>query len=229
MYGSRVIGVVLSGLLDDGTSGMWTIKRLGGLCVIREPGDALYDSMPQNVLQFVDVDYEASCDKMGSLLAKLVNKPAKENGVQPTAEELKRLRTEIKIAHEGNAFEMGTTEMGKPTSLTCPECHGALVSIREGKIVRYRCHTGHAFTANALLEEVSRSVEETLWSALRGLEETVMILEEIGNNFSEIKKDGDEFFAKAEEIKKRSEKLRKFIFEQEQMSEEKLDECDRKK
>jgi two-component system chemotaxis response regulator CheB len=220
-YGSRVVGVVLSGLLDDGTSGMWTIKRLGGLCIIQDPADAVCESMPQNVQKFIDVDFMVPADEIGSLLGKLVEEPAKETHAL-TEEELKRLNTEIKIANQDNAFGMGILEMGKPTSLTCPECHGTLVSIREGKIMRYRCHTGHAFTAGALLADVSRSVEDTLWSALRGLEETIMILEEMGKNFPENEDDGKEFFAKAEEIRQRSAKLRNFLFEQEQRSGEKL-------
>jgi two-component system chemotaxis response regulator CheB len=207
-------------MLDDGTSGMWTIKRLGGVCIIQNREDALFDSMPQNVAHFVDVDYEVSCEEMGTLVTKLINEPAKVE--ESPVIDIKRLSTEVKIAKQDNSFGMGILQMGKLTSLTCPECHGSLISIKEGKIMRYRCHTGHAFTASALLAEVSRSVEETLWSALRGMEEKVMVLEEIGKNFTENQKDGKEFFAKADEIKERSGKLRELIFEQEQISAEKL-------
>src|SRR4051812_22577036 len=173
-YGSRVMGIILSGMLDDGTSGMWTIKHLGGICLIQDRKDAMFESMPQNVTHFVDVDYEVSCDEMGALVAKLINEPAKEE--EPAAIDIKRLSTEINIAKQDNSFNMGILQMGKLTSLTCPECHGSLINIKEGKIMRYRCHTGHAFTASALLAEVTRSVEDTLWSALRGMEETIMIL-----------------------------------------------------
>src|SRR5205823_2693378 len=145
-------------------------------------------------------DYAVPIEEMGSLLVNLLKEPIKEKP-ELTPQEIKRLSTEIKIANQENAFDMGILEIGKLMPLTCPECHGALVNIKEGKIMRYRCHTGHSFTASSLLAEVSKSVEESLWNAIRGLEETVMILEEIGKNLSEDGKSngGQEFFEKAEE------------------------------
>ena len=80
---------------------------------------------------------------------------------------------EIIIAKQDGAFEMGIMNIDKLTPFTCPECHGVLVQPRESKIVRFRCHTGHAFTASALLAELITSVEEKMWQAMRrALEET---------------------------------------------------------
>ena len=71
VYGPRVVGVILSGLLDDGTSGMWNVKRCCGVAVVQDPADALFPSMVQNVLQYVDVDHMLPASEIGSTLVKL--------------------------------------------------------------------------------------------------------------------------------------------------------------
>ncbi|RAK00531.1 two-component system chemotaxis response regulator CheB [Larkinella arboricola] len=213
-YGSRVIGVVLTGLLDDGTSGLWTVKRLGGLGIIQSPEDALYASMPRSVLEYVEVDHIVPMSEMAELLVELTQQPAPEQPVIEE-EEASRLEAEINIAAQDNAFNMGILDMGALTPLTCPECNGSLVSIKEGKIIRYRCHTGHAFTASSLLAEVSKTVEENLWKSVKSLEETIILLEQSGKVLSEGNNEtAQEYFAKAKETRKRSDVLRNFIFEQ---------------
>lgn len=220
-YGSRVIGVVLTGLLDDGTSGIWSVKRLGGLGVIQHPDDALYPSMPDNVLQHVEVDYQVPISELAPLLCQLIDEtvPDKPNALE---NELNRMGVEVSVAAQENAFEQGILALGELTPLTCPECSGALVSIQEGKIVRYRCHTGHAYTASALLADVTRSVEESLWKAVRSLEETVILLEQSSRQFAEggNAAAADQFAQKAHETRQRAVKTRKFIFYQEQLSED---------
>jgi two-component system chemotaxis response regulator CheB len=181
-YGSRVIGVVLSGVLDDGTSGLWSVKRLGGLTVIQEPADALFPQMPLNAQEYVDIDYTVPAGQMAALLCELTtNVPGKKPKLSP--KELKLLETEIVIAGRENAFEIGIIEMGTLTPFTCPECHGALTELKEGKIIRFRCHTGHAYTISALLSEVSTNVEAILWQAMQGLEETTMLLMRLSQHF----------------------------------------------
>lgn len=220
-YGPRVIGVVLTGMLNDGTSGMWSIKRLGGLGVIQQPDEALYPSMPASVLEYVEVDHQVPVGEMGPLLTRLVQEPAPDaRALSP--EEDERMQTEVKIAAQKNAFDMGILEMGAPTALTCPECHGALVQLKEGKLIRYRCHTGHSFTASSLLAEVTRAVEESLWSVTRGLEETVMLLEQTGQTFAEAghPAEAEQFFEKARQTRERSRHIQEFTFDQEQLSED---------
>jgi len=221
MYGSRVIGIVLSGLMDDGTSGLWSVKRLGGVSIIQDPSDARFPDMPLNALEQVEVDYKLPVSEMASKLKKLISEPVKKSPAI-SSEEKKRFETEITIATQDNAFEMGILNMGDLTPFTCPECHGSLVSIQEGKRRRYRCHTGHAYTSSALLDSVTKTIEENLWNAVRGLEETVMLLENTGKQLEESgqKREAKQFLDKAKETRRKSQEIRKSIFEQERLSED---------
>lgn len=213
-YGPRVIGIILTGLLNDGTSGMWSIKLLGGLSVIQRPDEALYPSMPESVQANVAVDYTVSVSQLATLLSELTQQSA---GERPdlSLEEEHRIKTEVTIAEQDSAFEMNFLEQGKLTPLTCPECHGSLISIQEGTLIRYRCHTGHAFTAGSLLAGVTHTIEESLWSAIRSLEETVMLLENAAHAFEEggNEQAAGEYRAKSVEAHERIHKLRKLILE----------------
>ena len=220
-YGSRVVGVVLSGLLDDGTSGLWTIKRMGGTGVIQNPEDAEFPSMPLNVMEYVEVDYKKNISEIGCLLSNLTKEDAPESPTL-TDEELHLMKIEVNIASQDNAFEMGIFKKGALTPLTCPECNGSLVKFTEGKIVRFRCHTGHAFTDSALLAGVTKAVEENLWKTVKGLEEAIMILEDAARNFEKEGKGKSAalFYQKAKETHERSQYIRKQIFDQERFSED---------
>ena len=220
-YGPRVIGVILTGMLDDGTSGMWSIKRLGGLTIVQEPHEAMYPSMPDNVLINVDVDYRLPLSDIPQLLSELSQETVTARQALSPEEE-KRMETEVNIAAQDSAFEMGILDMGQLTPLTCPECNGALVSLKEGKIIRYRCHTGHAFTASSLMAETTKVVEESFWKAVRSLEETVILLEQSGRHFAEggNQEAAEEFLVRARETRERALKTREFAFEQEKLSED---------
>ena len=185
-YGSRVVGIVLSGIMNDGTSGLWSIKRQGGLAVIQSPGDAEHPQMPENVLEYVKVDHIVAASQMGALLTQLIEKKTKHK-TRISAKEMKMLKMEVVIATRDNAFEIGIMKMGELVPFTCPECHGALVRLVEGKLVRFRCHTGHAYTASSLLASVTETVEEVLWQGMRGLEEVTMLLNNIADHFKELK------------------------------------------
>ena len=218
-YGNRVIGVVLSGALDDGTSGLWTIQRLGGLAIIQHPEDALFPQMPVNAQQFVTVNYSVPASQMAALLSELTAKPIAGKS-KITKKELALLQTEIIIATRDNAFQMGIIEMGELTPFTCPECHGALTQLKEGKITRFRCHTGHAYTISSLLSEVSDNVETILWQAMQALEETTMLLNRVGEHFTDSQQDeiAKLFYTKAETMKKRSQLVHDTVLSQEILS-----------
>lgn len=175
-YRQDVIGVILTGMLDDGCSGMWSVKQMGGITIVQDPEQALYPSMPASVLQFVDVEYISTISKISQLLTDLTRRTTQESP-EANQKEVRLLKMEVDIAALGNAFDKGIIRMGELSPLTCPECGGALTSFTEGKLVRYRCHTGHAYTSASLLAEVTETAEHKLWAALRSLEEAVMIVE----------------------------------------------------
>ncbi|UOQ72703.1 hypothetical protein MUN79_01525 [Hymenobacter cellulosilyticus] len=205
--------MVLTGYLDDGTSGLWCIQRLGGVTVVQDPDDADSPAMPTNALEFVQADHIVPLAELGALLVRLTAEPAAARPKVPKVyNEL--LGIEVSIAKNASAFEMGIIDQGQLTAFTCPDCHGALTQLIEGKIIRFRCHTGHAYTISALLSEVSESVESLLYQSMRGLEESKMLLQHLGEHFA---KDGqpsvaDVFMSKAAHTEKQARALRKSIF-----------------
>lgn len=220
-YGARVVGIVLTGALDDGTSGLWSIKRQGGITVIQDPAESFCADMPNNVLSHVEVDHILTVGEMPPLLERLVREPVPDV-VRVMDKELTLMAKEVKIAAQSNAFEMGILNFGTPTTFTCPECHGTLMALQEGNDKRFRCHTGHAYSASALLSEVTKKVEEDLWSVVRSLEETVMLLEQRGKHSEEAgwPEDARQLYQKARDVQERAHHIRKLIFEQERLSEE---------
>jgi two-component system chemotaxis response regulator CheB len=132
------------------------------------------------------------------------------------------MAAEINIAAEDSAFEQGILSLGELTPLTCPECNGALISIKEGKLIRYRCHTGHAFTASSLLAETTKSIEESFWKAAKSLEEIVILLEQSGRQFAEggNTEAAEQFYEKAQQARERAKLTHELAFRQEKLSED---------
>lgn len=217
--GPRVIGVVLTGYLDDGTSGLWSVQRMGGVAVVQDPRDAEQPSMPTNALEFVAAEYVLPVAQLGGLLVRLTQERAPAKTRLPAAE-LDLLKIELTIAKQGGGFELGIIEKGKLTPFTCPDCHGALTQLIEGKLIRYRCHTGHAYTVSALLSEVTESVESMLYQAMRGLEETKMLLHNIGMHFTETQQTqvAALFFRKADQTGQQARVVHQSILKQESLS-----------
>lgn len=222
-YGARTVGVVLSGALHDGTSGLWTIKRLGGTAIVQDPNEAEYASMPRSALEYVEADYTVRSTEISELLAKLAGEPptgGTETGqkIEPGLED--RIAKEVQIAAGTSVSQKSILELGKLSPFTCPECQGALVEITEGKLSRFRCHTGHGFTEDALLEAVMQSVGAMIWKVTRGLQEAEMLLEHMGRH---IRDAGDpiraqKFFSKAQELENRASRLQELATDHESLS-----------
>jgi two-component system, chemotaxis family, protein-glutamate methylesterase/glutaminase len=179
-HGSRVIGVILSGLLDDGTAGLLAIKQCGGVSVVQDPKDAAYPAMPQNAVDNADVDFCVPLEQMGQLLTKLV---AQRRGRTKTAPH--DVRTEAVIAERVLSDVSQVNGLGDQVPYNCPNCGGVLWELGANGAKRYRCHTGHSFTRPALLVSQSEKIEEMLWIALRMFEErnnllTTMLKKERG-------------------------------------------------
>lgn len=184
-YRERVVGVVLSGALNDGTSGMWTIKRYGGVAIVQDPAEAMFPDMPQGVMQYTEVDHVLSAEKIGRLLGELATEPLVSEPVQSGITPDKLTQIEIEIAKGKNGLNMGILETGSPSPLACPECHGALTQFEEGKLLRYRCHTGHAHTAESLLASIRDNVEKSMWEVMRGMEESHILLDRMADMMQE--------------------------------------------
>jgi two-component system chemotaxis response regulator CheB len=165
-YRGRAIGVVFSGWLNDGTSGLYAIKRCGGVAVAQDPMDALAPEMPRSAIVHAGVDHIAPIDGMAELLSRLTRETAGPD--MPVPPEVK---VEADIAFHGGQSINQTATLGDRSVLACAECGGGLTEICEGETVRFRCHTGHAFTADSLLAEQGEAVERALLSALKTLEE----------------------------------------------------------
>ena len=198
--------MVLSGALDDGTAGLWTIKHHGGLAIIQDPSDAEVPSMPENALREVAVDYSVPASEIAALLVQLsVEKTAQPSEAVMEDDEITKI--EIGIAAEESAFESGIMKFGELTPFTCPHCHGVLSKYKDGSRSRFRCHTGHAFSADSLLATVTENIEDSLYSAMRGVEESVMLLNHIGDHFAEVNepKLAAMFFIKAKEAEERAD------------------------
>jgi two-component system chemotaxis response regulator CheB len=164
--GSRVIGVLLSGSLSDGTAGLRAIERCGGVTVVQEPEDALVSSMPLSALRQAGVDHVRPVAAMPALLAQLVRQPA-----GPSPEVPLDIRLETAIAAQELADMKVDDVLGKPSSFTCPECHGALWEIRDEPMLRFRCHVGHAFTADAVLAAQGDEIDRMLGTLQRAHQE----------------------------------------------------------
>lgn len=217
-HGPRAVGVVLSGALDDGTSGLWNIKRMGGRSIVQAPDDASFDSMPLSALAQVEVDHQIPALDMGPLLARLVAAPP---AASPGRDDLtRRLSIELEIAREGGAFQKGIMDVGQLTPFTCPECGGALVKLTEEAATRYRCHTGHAYSDSALLEGVMEATGEMLLMVMRSLEEGVMLVKHMAE---QVHVSGDAaraavFLQKARELEQRSNKFHQLVLDHESLS-----------
>jgi two-component system chemotaxis response regulator CheB len=168
---SRVIGVILTGFLDDGTAGLSAIKRCGGICIVQDPDDAAFPDMPRTALANVAVDYCVPLAEIGGLITRLV---AKQSVAAPAIP--RDLLTEARIARSALSQIATVDSIGEKTPLTCPDCGGVLWELNGDGIPRFRCHTGHAYTSDQLLQAQSSRIEETLWRALRMFEERKNLL-----------------------------------------------------
>ena len=166
-YGRRVIGVVLTGSLDDGTAGLLAIKKRGGLAVVQDPEDAMVPDMPRSAIAAVRADHVVPLAEMPALLAELTAQKVSGNGAGGTS----RLEKETQIAEfDMNAIE-DDNRPGVPSQFACPDCGGVLWELTEEEILRFRCRVGHAYTADSLSAEQNEEVESALWAAMRALEE----------------------------------------------------------
>jgi two-component system chemotaxis response regulator CheB len=176
-YGPRVLGVILSGTLDDGTAGLQAIKLRGGITLVQDPEEALFAGMPNSAKENVAVDYIQSVAGLAKTLVRLVHEPVAAQGTpmppsgSPDENSKDAIDTKVKVA-ELDMEAVETPCVGKPSAFSCPACHGVLWEVEDGELVRFRCRVGHAFSPESLLASQSDYLEKAFCVALRALEES---------------------------------------------------------
>jgi two-component system, chemotaxis family, protein-glutamate methylesterase/glutaminase len=165
-YGPRVIGVLLSGMLDDGSAGLVALRTRGGLSVVQDPADALFPEMPSNALAQAGADHCVPQSQLADILVKAVT----ENLAEPTFEHGPERRQQQvgEVSMKQNDYD---DKPGTSSDFSCPDCGGVLRQIEDGEMLRFRCRVGHAFSGESLRAAQSDKLEEALWTALRALEE----------------------------------------------------------
>lgn len=207
-FGPRVVGVLLSGYLDDGVSGLAAIARCGGVTIVQDPDDAAVPDLPRNALDAMEVDYRVSSDGVAARLAALAQESAGE--AVPVPEDI---RIEAAIAETALSDESRADAIGKLSSNICPDCGGPLWQVDEPQVNRYRCHTGHAYTARHLLESNDHAAERALYSAYRILEDRVKVLNKMIRNEEQRNRGAlaQVYRRRAEESAADAEELRRLI------------------
>jgi two-component system chemotaxis response regulator CheB len=176
-YGTRVVAVILTGNLDDGTAGLAVVKRQGGIAVVQDPKDADYPGMPASAVRNVDIDYVLPLSEIPGVLVDLCRRRVAEPAPDPPGQAVQEGAANLlkeQIDHGADR------EGGRPSAFTCPLCHGALWQSEDGVHEHFRCRTGHAFSPDSLLALQLKSTEADLWTALRSLEESAALLGRMG-------------------------------------------------
>lgn len=184
-YGPRVIGVILTGMLNDGTVGLLEVKQRGGVAIVQDPDDALFPSMPRSALRYVDVDYRLPLRMIAPELRRLTAERDPKAAVDKPV--TLQLAIESKIASLCRLDEVDAMDtIGMLAGYSCPECHGPLWRMKGEGPIRFRCHVGHAYTGETLEVGQAESEESSLWDVLRTLEERVALLRELSDRAREL-------------------------------------------
>lgn len=180
-YGPRVVGVVLTGTMDDGTAGLAAIQQRGGLTVVQDPNEALHSGMPRSALASLAIDYTLPLAGIADLLGRLANESVAEPEGAPMPD---GMGSDSRMS----VFDLKATEdddrPGQPSGFACPDCGGTLWELQDGELVRFRCRIGHAWSANGLVAKQSEGIETALWTAVRALEERAALCGRVADRMS---------------------------------------------
>ncbi|MFL5341818.1 MAG: chemotaxis protein CheB [Gemmataceae bacterium] len=172
VYGRRVVGVVLTGALSDGVAGLLAVRAAGGVAVVQDPKDARVPSMPLLAMQVAGADFVVPAHALAARLVELVDHPVPSTGGANMADPLEHMPQVAE--HDMQAQETGARR-GQISTFSCPECGGCLWQVDENDLVRFRCHVGHAYYGEALLQEQTDALEAALWTAVRTFREKAVL------------------------------------------------------
>jgi len=210
-HGAKVVGVVLSGNLNDGTAGLLAIKKCGGVAVVQDPSEASYPAMPRSVVESARVDYCLPLSGIAPLLSTLASDAADEDRPAPS-----EMETEIEIATGETNAPVAVEKLGRPSEFTCPECHGVLWELNDKDLLRFRCRVGHAYLAESLHKEQSETEEDLLWEVFRALEEGAALARRIAESERDCNRAGaaTRFEESAQKKEQRAMEIQQMLLEE---------------
>jgi|SRR5262245_8249510 len=201
----RTIGVILSGALDDGTLGLRAIKAHGGLTIVQDPESALHPGMPRAAIRSVAPDRVLTPEQIAAALPEFVNGDGEKRHNGETME----TRSEREQIHEQASPE----QPGEETGMTCPECGGAIYEQTDGEVVTYRCRVGHQYGSDTFVVEQSKTAENSLWAALRLLEERAVLMRRLADRHALQERSSRRFTDKADELEGHAGELTQLLRE----------------
>lgn len=207
-FGPRVVGVVLSGQLDDGTVGLAEIKRAGGVAVVQDPDETPFPSMPKSAIAHVNVDYILPVDEIGRILEHLVlDQQTAERAVHRDGANVRR-ELDVLTQHQSEH-----DKAGDPSPYACPDCGGVLWELSDGEMLRFRCRVGHAYTGDTLLNAEGHAIEQSLWSALRALEEQAAVKKRMAERLRRNGRDAaaDSIMSRVAELEQHGQQVRELL------------------
>ena len=206
--GPRTVGAVLTGTLGDGAAGLQALKQSGGITVVQDPSDAAFAEMPTTALLRSRPDHVVSLAGMPALFDKLVRQPA-----GPAVPVASNLQYEVNIASGGRGSMREMDQIGRRSVLACPDCHGVMWEIDEGELARYRCHVGHAYSAEIMSLALDENLTRAFGTALRALDERVALAKKLETQATTSGRDGmaESWAAKAREFEAEANVIRDSI------------------
>lgn len=206
-FDARVVGVVLSGTLDDGTLGLDAIRMRGGLSVVQDPEEARFSGMPRSAIERVAPDYVLPVAEMPPLLQKLTaGRPERAPAAEGSNAVEREVSSESRI---GDAAPAPEEKRGNAASgFTCPNCHGSVWELHDGGLPRIECRVGHAFSIDAFLGEQAIALEDAIWSAINALEERATTLRRFAGRFVQVPRTRQKYLEQAETVQSQAALLR---------------------
>jgi two-component system, chemotaxis family, protein-glutamate methylesterase/glutaminase len=177
-YGPRVVGVLVSGVLSDGTAGLMAIKLRNGVAIVQDPEEALYPGMPAKARESVELDAVLPVADIAATLVRLNRAPVQER--EPTMDLTSEERV-LETIQSDFAEQEHDQRDASPSLVSCPECGGTLWEFHQGKLLQFQCHVGHRYMPDALLLEQTETLERALWASVRMLQEKATVSRQLAH------------------------------------------------
>ncbi len=209
VHGGRTIGVLLTGMLDDGVAGLHAIRQAGGLTIVQDPEEAPYPELPSRALLANAADRVLPILGIAAAFRALAGQPVARAGPSPA------ISVEAELDREGSSTPERMSALGPQSSVTCPDCHGPMWELGEPSTRHYRCYLGHAHAARDLLVRQDREVERALWSAVRSLDERASTLETMATDSTRMNRPqiAEVYGSRAREARRQAGLARQFLID----------------